>query len=381
MAHTVPMKSGLTSTLPRMALRAALAFSLVLAGCGPEPPIRIGFIGGLSDRGADVGETGRNGVQLAVEQRNKAGGVGGRRIELVILDDGQDPQKAASAMRSLIDERVDAIIGPFTSAIAAAIVPLANEARVVMVSPTVTSGDFVGKDDFFVRINRTTRDNATDYAGQIFRHGQRRVAVAYDTGNRSFSESWLGEFRSAFAAAGGQVVAAVPFASQRDTGFGEIVRQMLAARPDGVLFIANAVDVARLSQQAVKQAPTLPRSAAEWATSDALIELGGRSVEGLLIAQSFDRDDTSPRYRAFRSGFLERFGREPGYSAINSHDAATVVIEAIGRRERGEVLKDAILRIRGFDGLQQRMEFDRFGDTRRAVYFSEIRDGRFVLIR
>lgn len=353
----------------------------VLAGCGPEPPIRIGFIGGLSDRGADVGEAGRNGVQLAVEQRNKTGGAAGRRIELIIRDDGQDPQKATAAVRSLIDEKVEAIVGPFTSAIAAAVVPLANQAQVVMVSPTVTSGDFVGKDDFFVRINRTTRDNATDYAAQIYRRSQRRVSIAYDTGNRSFTESWLKEFRTAFGAAGGQVVTAVPFASERDTGFGEIVRQMLAANPDGFLFIANAVDVARLSQQAVKQAPHLPKSAAEWATSDALTELGGRAVEGLLIAQPFDRDDASPRYRAFRAGFLERFGREPGYSAINAHDAATVLFDALEKRERGETLRDAILRIRGFDGLQQRMEFDRFGDTRRVVYFTEIRDGRFVLFR
>lgn len=362
-----------------------LWFSLLalaaLLGCSPEKPVRIGFIGGLSDRGSDVGEGGRNGLMLAVEQRNANGGINGRKIELLIQDDGQNPEKAGVAIKTLVDAKVDAVVGPFISAIAAVVVPVANEARLVMVSPTVTGGAFVGKDDYFIRINRTTRDNARDYAQQLFKRGQKQVSVAYDTRNRSYSESWLNEFELAFAALGGRTVAKVPFESQPETALSDIVRKMLAAKPDGLLFITNTVDVARLSQQAAKLAPALPKSAAEWATSDALIELGGQAVEGLLIAQAFNRDDHSERFRQFHDAYQIRFGREPVYSALNGYDAAIVLMQAMSRQTGDETLKAAVLKYGPYEGLQQPIQFDQFGDTARLVYFTEIRTGRFVLVK
>lgn len=352
----------------------------LLTGCGPQTPWRIGFIGSLSDRGAELGEAGRNGLILAVEQRNKAGGIDGRPVELVIQDDGQSADSAATAMRALLAARVEAVVGPFTSAMAAAVVPIADQAHMLVISPTVTSADFVGRDDHFIRVNRTTRDNAVDYAGRLAGRGQRRVAIAYDLRNRSFSESWLAEFRTAMTARGGSVAIAVPFESGSDVGFSDILRRLIAADPDGLLFIAQAVDVARLAQQATRLAPALPKSSSEWAAGETLIELGGRSVEGLLIAQAHNRDDRSARYLEFRNAYQARFGREPGFAAINTHDAAAVLFEAMARRERNETLKDAIVRIGSFDGLQQRMRFDRFGDSARAVFFTEVRGGRFVLV-
>src|SRR5512139_4244843 len=75
---------------------------VLLSGCGPREPLRIGFIGGLSGRVADLGEAGRNGVQIAIEEINRAGGVKGRQIELLVRDDAQTPEKAIAAVNELI---------------------------------------------------------------------------------------------------------------------------------------------------------------------------------------------------------------------------------------------------------------------------------------
>ncbi|WP_367848143.1 ABC transporter substrate-binding protein [Rhodoferax sp. WC2427] len=358
----------------------ALLVSLLL-GCTPDKPIRIGFIGGLSDRASDTGEAGRNGMALAVEQRNQAGGIHGRRIEIVVQDDAQDPAKALAAIHALVAAQVDAVVGPFTSSVAAVVVPVLNQARLTTISPTVTSGDFVGQDDYFIRVNRTTRDNAIDYARLLYQRGQRRVAAAYDARNASYSDSWRKEFRAAFTAQGGQLVAEVAFASQADTGFGDIVEKMLAAQPDGLLFIASAIDVGRLAQQAEKRAPHMPASASEWAASESLIELGGQAVEDLLIAQSYNRDDTSARYLGFHKAYLARFAREPGFSTIAAYDATTVLLQAMERQERGESVQQAILKYGPFQGLQQSIQFDRYGDTPRKVYFTEVHGGQFVLLK
>ncbi len=71
---------------PVLGLLAVLA----LSACGPQEPLRVGFIGGLSDRNSDNGQSGQNGVILAVEQFNRAGGVAGRMVELVSRDDAQN---------------------------------------------------------------------------------------------------------------------------------------------------------------------------------------------------------------------------------------------------------------------------------------------------
>lgn len=372
--------SATATALAKLVLTSLLG-AVFLTACSPPEPVRIGFIGDISDRTSDTGEAGRNGLMLAVEQRNKAGGLKGRQIEVVVQDDGRKPEQTKVAIKALIDANVDVVIGPFTSSVAAVALPFVNEARITMISPVITSMDFLGLDDYLIRINRTTRDNARDYAQHIHQRGQRRVAVAYDTQNLSYSTSWLKEFKVAFSALGGQLGAEVPFESQPDVGYVDVVQHMLASEPDGVLFIASAIDVARLAQQLNKQAPDMPKSAAEWAASESLLELGGKSVEGFLIAQSHNRNDASERFRSFRSAYLERFGREPGFSAVAAYDSAIVLFQAMERQSGDESVKDAVLKYGPYPGLHQPISFDRFGDTPRPVFFTEIRAGQFVPVK
>lgn len=360
------------------ALLVALAAAL-LGACSDKPvePIRIGFIGGLSGPNADNGQSGLNGLTLAVEQFNRAGGADGRLVEVIIKDDAQNKAMAVTSSQELVAARVDAVVGPFTSGMATAIVPITGQAGIFQISPTITAMEFMGKDDNLFRINRTTRDNARDYARVMQSRGQKRIAVAYDLRNRAFSESWLQEFREAVGAQGGTLAGEVAYESSKDANFEGVVQTMLAGKPDGLLFIAGALDVARLAQAARKLAPRLPMAASEWAATEQLIDLGGQVVEGLLIVQNYDRDDTSPRFREFSDAYFKRFQRNPGYSAVSTYDAATVVLTALRNRQVGESVKAAALRSGPYQGLQQEIVFDAHGDTVRKVYFTEISEGRY----
>ena len=106
--------------------RAAMGFILILVffSCKPSEPIRIGFLGGTSGRVADLGIAGRDGVQLAVEICNRSGGVSGRKVQLIIKNDEQTPEVAERGVRELIAEGVLAIVGPMTSAMGMAVVPI-----------------------------------------------------------------------------------------------------------------------------------------------------------------------------------------------------------------------------------------------------------------
>ena len=358
----------------------AVLCAISMAGCGPKEPIRIGFIGGLSDSNSDNGQAGLEAVTLAVEQFNRAGGLDGRMVELLARDDAQNIETATTSAGELVSAKVEAVIGPFTSTMAVAIVPVTGKANIFQISPTITSMSFHGKDDNLFRINRTTRDNARDYAAVMTKRGDRRIAVAYDTRNRNFTESWLNEFRGAAEAAGAKLVAEVPYESAKSTDFAPVVCSMVAGSPDSLLFISGALDVARLAQQARIQAPRLPIAASEWAATEHLVQLGGEVVEGLLIVQNYDRDDTSARYTEFKEAYFKRFQKTPGYSSVSAYDAATVLLKALRNRAPGESLKASALRNSPYEGLQQEIRFDANGDTNRRVFFTEIRGGQYQRI-
>lgn len=361
----------------RVVLTAA---ALLLSACGKPEPIRLGFLGGLSNRNADLGSAGLNAVQLAVEQINRTGGIQGHPVELVSRDDAQNPDTARQAAQALVAAKVEAVIGPFTSSMASAALPVLGQANVFVVSPTITAMPFYGQDDLLFRINRTTRDNARDYAHILAHRGHRRIAVAYDLRNASFTESWLKEFRAAVGPAGTGIVTEVPYTSVDTVNFKDIVQRLLHDRPDNLFFISSAVDVAHLAQAARTLAPSMPISASEWAGSEQLAQLGGNVVEGLLIIQNFDREDTSPRFLEFAETFQQHFQTYPGYTAVMAYDAATVVLQALKNRQPGESLKSAALRSGPYPGLQQSIVFDANGDTERRVVFTEIHHGQFIKV-
>ena len=138
-----------------------IAIAAVLAACSEKPvePIRIGFIGGLSGPNSDNGQSGLNGLTLAVEQFNRAGGANGRLVEIMAKDDAQSKEIAHASANQLVTAKVEAVVGPFTSGMAAVIVPITGQAGIFQISPTITAMEFLGKDDNLYRINRTTRDN------------------------------------------------------------------------------------------------------------------------------------------------------------------------------------------------------------------------------
>lgn len=363
-----------------MLRRFAACLILLMAGCGAPEPLRIGFIGGLSGRFSDLGEAGRNGAQLAVEECNQKGGIGGRSVEFLIRDDAQDAARAAAVTRELIAAKVEAIVGPMTSSMAEIVVPIINAAGIATVSPTVTARRFFGQDDHFFLVMPSTRGQATVSAQhQFFRAGVRRVVAIHDLRNQAYTGNWLDDFTAAFSELGGEVEA-IPFDSATFTAYDELATRALAAHPQAILLLSSAVDTARLAQKLRQQKPQIRLFASMWATTERLIELGGHAVEGLVSSMDFDRDSNQPRYLAFRQSFITRFKQEPGFAGVAGYDAMRAVLAALAKREQGQTMKAALLRFSPYDGAQQSFAFDGNGDSQRQQHIAVIRDGRFVVL-
>lgn len=356
-----------------------LFFFCSVAGCSRDEPARIGYVGTLTGRHADLGTAGRDGVIFAVEEVNRAGGVEGRQVELVVRDDGGDPETAKRVVQELIDRKVAVIVGPMTSGVALAVAPVVNGSGVAMVSPTVSSNELTGRDDNFFRVyapSRSTARTLAEHARQ--RLGMSRVAVIYDLANKAHTEGWSRYFRERFEELGGEVVAVSTYDSSDSVAFFAISRAVAAARPEGVLMLAGGLDTAMFCQQFRKVGAGVRLLASEWSATEELILHGGSAVNGIIFYQNFNRHDTSPRFAAFREAYRQRFSTDPEFGAVYAYDAARVALQGVAAARAGGSIKDAIIRRGRFTGVQGDIRIDRYGDAERTPFLMTVRDGSFM---
>lgn len=358
-----------------------LALCVVMVGCEEPPPLKIGFMGGLTGRVADLGVAGRDGVLLAVEEKNNAGGLSGRAIELIIRDDRHQPEVARRVFHELQVENVLAIIGPMTSSIAVSVKPLIDAGRTVVVSPTVKTDQLSGQDDYFIRVTAPLSSNARQLAAySVNRRGLQRFAVIYDRSNRAFTETWLKYFEDALKQEGGTVIDIEGFSSRPDVHFLPIAERVSALNPQAVLFLCNAIDTALLAQQFHKLGSGIPLFSSEWAFTTDLINFGGRAVEGMSSFHSFDADSRDPAYLRFRDTFTRRFGYAPSFASVLAYDAATFLFSGLDKEPSSESLKDTLLGLGSFQGLQSEFTVDAFGDVDRRLFLTRVKNGQFQVV-
>lgn len=374
--------SRLSRILPHGALLLPFALLVLLSlGCGPEKPIKIGFVGGLTGRLSDLGAAGRDGVLLAVEDVNGAGGIGGRRVVLIAKDDRHDPDQARKVGCELMDEGVGAIIGHMTSAMTMAVLPLVNERRMLLISPTVSSDELSGLDDHFLRVMAPSSQGAVHLARVAFGvKGARRVFVVFDKANRPYAFPFAEAFSREFETLGGAVVQSEAFHSGRDWQPGELARRLLHSEADGFLLVAGAGDAALLCQQYRKIGGRASVFSSGWAMTDEFLRAGGPAVEAAVFSHAFNQDSRTPEYLAFKRRFSQRFGREPDFAAVYAYEAAGILFESIASVGPSGPLKEAILKQGTFQGVQGVFSLDPFGDAVRDRFIVAVKEGRFVTL-
>lgn len=357
-----------------------LAASVTVSGCQPETPVQLAFLGSFSGKGADLGESGRNGALLAIEDANANGGIAGRDVELLVYDDQQDPNTALRALETIAKQDIKLIIGPMTSSVAEAIYPALQRLELFAISPTVTASALHGQADRFFTIASPTQRNSQVSANKLYQQGARRVAIIYDTNNRAFSQDWADHYRQYFTAVGGKVVALLAYDGSQSGSFGHLIEQAKRAEADSLMLVSGAVDTVRLVQLARKEGdPTWHIVASSWAATEHLIQLGGRSVEGVWMTQFFNREHQAARYRDFSVRYQQRFRQDPGFASVTAYDATQAIIQALRQKSPQQTLDHALLHTGPYTGLQAEWTFDRHGDANRPTFLTIVKNGRFEL--
>ncbi len=357
------------------------AFLLILSGCQEPQPLKVGYVGGLTGRVAGLGVAGRDGVQLALEEINRQGGISGRKLELLSRDDQQQAETAKAVTKELIDSGVVALIGPMTSAMAMAMQPLANQHEVVLISPTVTTNRLNDLDDHFFRLTSPLKINAEKTAQYALSHGLKTFAVTIETGNVTFTEDWFESFRKPFEAGGGRIVCVERFKSGAEGGFLEMAKRLLKERPDGVLLLSGAMDAALTAQQIRKLGSQTTLFSSEWAFTSDIINFGGSSVEEMLSFVTYDPSSKAPQHETFLVSFEKRFGYKPSFAAVLAYESMNFLASGLRRNPQRLGLKKVLLETGPFDGLQGPIRMGRFGEAERQTYLGAVRNGQFITLQ
>lgn len=368
------------------ALRNLIATSFLsmflLSSCTEQEPIKIGFIGSLSGQSSELSLISRDGVQLATEQINAQGGLNGRQVKLVVFDHGNSTDKVREGVEELADEGVRAIIGPPTSEMAKAATLTANEHKIVIISPTASTVELSGMDDYFFRVYPTSAGNArslAEYAANVA--GNQRIAVVSSATNKSFTEPWQEAFSQRFKELAGEITTTVEISPEGgETGLLKLAQQIVATDPQGILLLTNSIDAGLFSQQVRKLSSDIDLYGSDWTFSGELVQYGGKSVEGFTFTTNMDMQNKTPAFETFMRDFAERFDKEPNFPAVFSYEAAQLLFDALRNNLNREQLPKTLKKLPKVKGLQADYKLDSFGDIERPPYLNQVRNGEFVRI-
>jgi branched-chain amino acid transport system substrate-binding protein len=355
---------------------------LLISGCITKPPVRLGLAAQLSGIQGELGINLRNGVQLAVEEINAAGGIAGRKVELVVEDDLGTPQGARDAENKLIDGGVAAVIGHMTSDQTVAGYGVAEARGVLLLSATASTAVMTAKADLFFRTVASTDAMGQGLATYIRqKKGIQRIAIIYDQDNKTYSEPLMQSFLDTFTRLGGEVTRQVKFSAAATPDFSPMVDNLKASDAAGVFIIASPHDTALIAQEISLKFWKADLFASSWAQGEALFQNGGKAVEGIETIMAFDVNDPAPDLVRFKAAYQKRFAAEPIFSAMEGYETMMLLAAAL-QKTAGDAygLPEALLEVQDFKGLTGPLQMDSFGDALRPLVIQKAVGGRFETI-
>jgi branched-chain amino acid transport system substrate-binding protein len=346
-------------------------------GGGPNE-ILIGEFGSLTGTTATFGQSTHNGITLAVEETNGAGGVLGKRVKLLTEDDQSKPEEAATAATKLITrDRVKAIIGEVASSRSLAAAPICQDNKVPMVSPASTNPAVTQKGDYIFRVCYID-----PFQGEVLAKfalislGLRRVAILKDVKN-DYSIGLAQFFEETFRGLGGEIVATQAY-SEGDTDFKAQLTALKAANPEAVFIPGYYTEAALIVKQARELNMTMPLLGGDGWDSLKLLEIGGEALNGTFYSTHYANDDTNAVVRNFVTRYQARYRQMPDAMGALGYDATLILFDAITRAGStdGAAIRDALTATRNFVGVTGRISIDENRNARKSAVIMAIQDGK-----
>ncbi len=373
-------------TMMRKILMLGIAMVLLTAGLAfGADPIKIGSVLRLSI-GAEHGIPSQRGVELAVAEVNKAGGINGRQVQVIFEDEKDSPTACVNAVQKLINvDKVVAIVGPMTSGGVLAAGPTAETAKTVCVTPTATSPKVSGMGEFVCRgCSRIDLQSKllTEYVAKNWK--PKSVAILFS--NEPYGKGCADLFGKDFEKLGIKVVANESFMrGSRD--FKAQLTTINAANPD-ILFIPGYTQETAPAAAQARQLGMKQRILGVYGDMDQVyIELAGPAAEGHVIASEYDEEYNTPKNQAFKKAYyaLAKEKKDPVnimFAAL-TYDATSLILD--GMKKYGPTsagIQKYLKEVKDHDGVTGKLSFDGKNDVvKGGVYILEVKGGKYVKVQ
>ncbi|MED4852025.1 ABC transporter substrate-binding protein [Caldifermentibacillus hisashii] len=347
-------------------LVASTLFAGVLAGCSgghnssggnsgggdaKGDTIKIGANLELSGEVASYGQSISEGMELAIEEINASGGVDGKKIKVVKVDNKSDNAEAASAATRLTSqENVLAIIGAATSGNTIAQAQIANDTKTILLSPSGTAPNVTENEDgsineYVFRTSYIDPFQGTVAANFAAKELGVKTAAIYSDSASDYAKGLAAAFKETFQKAGGKIVAEESYVAG-DTDFRSTLTRIKSANPEFVFIPGYYEEVGLIVKQARESGVTVPLMGADGWDSPTLVDLAGKdALNNTFITNHYSAQDPDTKIQDFVTKFKEKY-KDKSPDAFNAlgYDSVYLLVDAIkraGSLDR-EAVKDAL---------------------------------------
>ena len=312
--------------------------------------IKIGANLELTGNVASYGSSIAQGAELAIEEINKAGGIDGKQIELIKVDNkSENAEATAAALRLATQEEVDVMIGPATSGNVLATVEIANKNKIPLVTASGTAPNLTENADGSINeyIFRTCFIDpfqgvvAANFATEEL--GVKNVAIYADNAS-DYAKGLAAAFKEQIEANGGTVVAEEAYVA-KDTDFKSTLTLIKSKNPEFIFIPGYYEEVGLIVKQARELGIDVPLMGADGWDSPKLVELaGGAALNNTFITNHYSSEDPDPKIQDFVTAFNEKYGEAPNAFHALGYDTVYFIKDAIERAGSldGEAIKDAL---------------------------------------
>jgi branched-chain amino acid transport system substrate-binding protein len=322
--------------------------------------IRVGVYGDLTGQTSSFGQSTKNGIELAVEEINNAGGINGKKIQLIVEDDQGRPEQAKTVVSKLINQdRVHAVLGEVASTNSLAAAPVAQEAKIPMITPSSTNPKVTEVGDYISRVCFIDPFQGSVMAKFASNTLKAKTAAILGDVNSDYSKGLTQFFEEEFSRLGGRVVAKEAY-TQTDPDFKGQLTKIRNLNPDVIYVPGYYGQVGIIAKQARELDMNMPLLGGDGWDSPELWKLGGAALKNTYISNHYSAENPAPEIQNFVKAYKAKFNVEPDSLAALAYDAAKVLADAIKRAGGTDSakLKDAINATKGFAGVTGQITID-----------------------
>ena len=365
---------------------SALFAAVVFTGCkkqGGGDTIKVGEFASLTGSEASFGKSSHNGTLIAIDEINAAGGLLGKKVELIYEDDQSKDGESATAVKKMISrDKVVAILGEVASGRSLEAAPICQQYKVPQISPSSTNPRVTQMGDYIFRVCFEDKFQGgtvlAKFASESLK--AKRMAILMDV-SAPYSVGLANYFREKFTAGGGQIVAEQKF-TKDDKDFKAQLTAIKAQNPEAIFLPIYYGPASLIAQQARELGISVPLFGGDGWEAPELIDSpeAKRALEGCFFSTHFAPDQEGSRAQEFVQKYEKRFSAKPDAMAALGYDSAVVLADAIKRAGsvEGPKIRDALAATKDFEGVTGKMTLDAERNARKPAVIIQIKGGKFV---